>query len=67
MGKKVLIVDDEMPLRDLLGEFLEREGYKVLLASAGEEAIELAEREIPHAILLDVKMPGIGGIEVCKR
>jgi two-component system cell cycle response regulator len=67
VGEKVLIVDDEMPLRDLLGEFLEREGYEVLLASAGEEAIELAEREIPHAILLDVKMPGIDGIEVCKR
>jgi DNA-binding response OmpR family regulator len=67
MAKKILVVDDEMQLRDLLGEFLEREGYEVLLASAGEEAIELAEREIPHAILLDVKMPGIDGIEVCKR
>lgn len=67
MGEKVLIVDDEMPLRDLLGEFLEGEGYEVLLASAGEEGIELAEREIPHVILLDVKMPGIDGIEVCKR
>jgi DNA-binding response OmpR family regulator len=67
MAKKILVVDDEMQLRDLLGEFLEREGYEVFLASAGEEAIELAEREIPHAILLDVKMPGIDGIEVCKR
>ena len=56
MAKKILVVDDEMQLRDLLGEFLEREGYEVFLASAGEEAIELAEREIPHAILLDVKM-----------
>ena len=67
MGEKVLIVDDEMPLRDLLGEFLEGEGYEVLLASAGDEGIALAEREIPHVILLDVKMPGIDGIEVCKR
>ena len=67
MAKKVLVVDDERQIRDLLGEFLEREGYEVFLASAGEEAIELAEREIPHAILLDVKMPGIDGIEVCKR
>ena len=67
MTEKVLVVDDERQIRDLLGEFLERECYEVLLASAGEEAIELAEREIPHAILLDVKMPGIDGIEVCKR
>ena len=67
MAKKVLVVDDERQIRDLLGEFLEREGYEVFLASAGEEAIELAERKIPHAILLDVKMPGIDGIEVCKR
>lgn len=67
MAEKVLVVDDERQIRDLLGEFLEREGYEVLLSSAGEEAIELAERKIPHAILLDVKMPGIDGIEVCKR
>jgi DNA-binding response OmpR family regulator len=67
MAEKVLVVDDERQIRDLLGEFLEREGYEVFLASAGEEAIELAERKIPHAILLDVKMPGIDGIEVCKR
>ena len=67
MTEKVLVVDDERQIRDLLGEFLEREGYEVLLASAGEEAIELAERKIPLAILLDVKMPGIDGIEVCKR
>jgi len=67
MGAKVLVADDERQLRDLLHEFLTSEGYEVLLASNGEEAIELAEREIPHAILLDVKMPGIDGIEVCKR
>ena len=62
-----MVVDDERQIRNLLGEFLESEGYEVLLSSAGEEAIELAERKIPHAILLDVKMPGIDGIEVCKR
>jgi len=67
MAEKVLVVDDERQIRDLLGEFLEQEGYEVLLASAGEEAIDLAERKIPHAILLDVKMPSIDGIEVCKK
>jgi two-component system cell cycle response regulator len=67
MGDRVLVVDDEIQIRDLLSEFLEQEGYEVFLAPAGEEAIELAKRETPHAILLDVRMPGIDGIEVCKR
>jgi DNA-binding response OmpR family regulator len=67
MGEKVLVVDDEFEIRDLLSEVLKQEGYEVLLASAGEEAIELAKRETPHVILLDVRMPGIDGIEVCKR
>ena len=67
MGAKVLVADDERQIRDLLHEFLTSEGYEVLLASNGEEATELAEREYPDLILLDVKMPGIDGIEVCKR
>jgi two-component system cell cycle response regulator len=67
MGDKVLVVDDEEQIRDLLSEFLKQEGYEVLLASAGEEAMELTKRETPHVILLDVRMPGIDGLEVCKR
>ena len=67
MAEKVLVVDDERQIRDLLNEFLTGEGYEVLLASNGEEAIELAETEYPDVILLDVKMPGFDGIEVCKR
>jgi len=67
MRAKVLVADDERQIRDLLSEFLTSEGYEVLLASDGEEATVLAEREYPDVILLDVKMPGIDGIEVCKR
>jgi DNA-binding response OmpR family regulator len=67
MRAKVLVADDERQIRDLLSEFLTSEGYEVLLASDGEEATGLAEREYPDVILLDVKMPGIDGIEVCKR
>jgi two-component system cell cycle response regulator len=67
MRAKVLVADDEHQIRDLLSEFLISEGYEVLLASNGEEATELAEREYPDVILLDVKMPGIDGIEVCRR
>jgi CheY-like chemotaxis protein len=67
MWEKVLVVDDERQIRDLLKEFLSNEAYEVSLASNGKEAIELAEREHPDAILLDLKMPGIDGIEVCQR
>lgn len=67
MWEKVLVADDERPIRDLLKEFLTNEAYEVILASNGEEAIELAEREHPDVVLLDVKMPEIDGIEVCKR
>jgi DNA-binding response OmpR family regulator len=67
MWEKVLVVDDERQIRDLLKEFLTNEAYEVILASNGKEAIELTEREHPDAILLDVKMPEIDGIEVCQR
>ena len=67
MGDKVLVVDDEWEIRHLLSQFLTEEGYEVILASNGEEAIELAERENPQVILLDILMPGIDGIETCKR
>jgi DNA-binding response OmpR family regulator len=67
MGEKVLVVDDEFEIRDLLSRFLTEEGYEVILASNGEEALELAETENPEVILLDIKMPGIDGIQICKR
>ncbi|MGD8370427.1 MAG: response regulator [Syntrophobacterales bacterium] len=67
MADKVLVVDDEQEIRDLLDSFLTAQGYKVILASDGTEAIELAVTENPQAIILDIKMPGIDGIEVCKR
>ena len=67
MGDKVLVVDDEWTIRDVLSQFLTEKGYEVILASHGEEAIELAEKENPDVILLDVRMPGIDGIETCRR
>jgi len=67
MAEKILVVDDEWELRNLLAEFLTGDGYDVIQASNGEEALELAEKEEPQVILLDVKMPGIDGIEVCRR
>jgi CheY-like chemotaxis protein len=67
MWEKVLVVDDERQIRNLLKEFLTNEAYEVILASNGKEAIELTDKEHPDVILLDLKMPGIDGIEVCKR
>ncbi|MDH3851650.1 MAG: response regulator [Deltaproteobacteria bacterium] len=67
MLAKVLVVDDEKGVRDLLHRFLKATGYQAILASNGEEAIELAKSESPNAILLDFKMPGIDGVETCRR
>jgi len=64
---KILVVDDEENIRDLLCSFLTITGYQAILASNGEEAIELAKSESPNAIILDIMMPGIDGIETCRR
>ena len=67
MGDKILVVDDELEIRDMLSRFLTEQGYQAIMAANGEEALELAEKENPQAILLDILMPGIDGIETCKR
>ena len=67
MGDRILVVDDEFEIRDMLGRFLMEQGYEAILAANGEEALELAEKEHPNAILLDILMPGMDGIETCKR
>ena len=67
MANKILVVDDEKAIRDLLSIYLIEDGYEVSVASDGREAIEKAKKENPQVILLDVKMPGIDGIETCKR
>ena len=67
MAEKILVADDEQEIRSLLDEFLKEEGYDVLLAADGNQALQLAETENPQAIILDIKMPGLDGIEVCKR
>jgi DNA-binding response OmpR family regulator len=66
MTAKILIVDDEEQIRELLSGYFAEKGYAVILASNGEEAIELVEKETPEVILLDIKMPGTDGIEVCR-
>jgi DNA-binding response OmpR family regulator len=65
MAYKIMVVDDEEPIRDLLKGFLERQGHTVVLASNGEEALISAEKESPQLIVLDVRMPGLDGIQTC--
>src|SRR5437867_13271963 len=59
----VLIVDDDLASRELLANYLEPEGYAVVLASSGTEAIEEARRSIPDLIVTDALMPGPGGLQ----
>jgi DNA-binding response OmpR family regulator len=64
---RILVVDDEPHAVELLQEFLTAKGYEVLTAADGEEALQKVKEERPHAILLDVRMPGMDGLEVLKR
>lgn len=65
--RKILIVEDENPIRFLLRENLEYEGYEVIEAATGVEGLEMAERSGPDLILLDLMLPNMSGMEVCKR
>lgn len=65
--KKILVVDDERDLVDILVFNLQREQYAVITAGDGELAVAMAERERPDLILLDLMLPGIDGLEVCRR
>lgn len=64
---QVLIADDEKEIRDLLKKYLEREMYQVDLARDGEEALQLFEQKNYNLVLLDLMMPKVDGIEVCRR
>jgi DNA-binding response OmpR family regulator len=67
MAGSVLVVEDDTTLAATLRYNLEREGYICLLAADGARALELARRERPALVLLDVMLPGIDGLEVCRR
>jgi len=64
-GIIILLVDDEPDILEFLGYNLEREGYKVLKATNGLKAVELAKQHRPHLIILDVMMPEMDGMETC--
>ncbi|MCK5679602.1 response regulator [bacterium] len=65
--KRVLVVDDEKGVRDLFCRVLETAGYEVASAESGEQALEILEQENFSLLLFDLNLPGIDGIELCKR
>jgi len=64
---KILLVDDEPDIIEFLSYNLKKEGYEILSASNGKDAIEIARKEIPNLIVLDVMMPDMDGIETCRE
>jgi two-component system nitrogen regulation response regulator NtrX len=67
MKARILVVDDDTAIRDMMRMILEYEGYECLLAGSGQEGLQIIERESPDLVFLDVKMPGLDGLEVLSR
>lgn len=67
MKKRILVVDDEARIREVVQYALEREGYEVTLAADGRAALESAEREDFDVVVLDVMLPEVDGLEVCRQ
>ena len=65
-NNKILVVDDEKDIRDLLEIYLRNDGYDVIKASCGAEALDIVSNEKVDLVILDIMMPGIDGMEVCK-
>ena len=67
MGRKILVVDDEAILIETIAYNLEQAGYQVVTAADGVSALEAAQREQPDLIILDLMLPEMDGIEVCRQ
>ncbi|MGH7852382.1 MAG: winged helix-turn-helix domain-containing protein [Candidatus Binatia bacterium] len=65
-GQKILVVEDEPDISKLVSYNLTQERFKVLTAEDGEQALKVIQREKPHLVVLDLMLPGLSGIEVCK-
>src|SRR6266508_2709461 len=63
----ILVVDDEQRLRDLVRDYLEHEGFNVLAAADGLVALDLARQNRPDVVVLDLMLPGMDGLEVCRQ
>ncbi len=67
MKEKILIVEDEKDIIKMLEYNLKKEGYRILSARDGEDALDLAIKELPDLVILDLMLPGMDGLEVCKE
>jgi two-component system response regulator (stage 0 sporulation protein F) len=67
LKEKILIVDDQYGIRILLNEVFQKEGYQTFHAANGFQALEIVEKHSPDLVLLDMKIPGMDGIEILKR
>ncbi|RPH57335.1 sigma-54-dependent Fis family transcriptional regulator, partial [bacterium] len=67
MSSTVLVVDDDAAFRELVVDILRPEGYRLLEAGSGEEALRVASREVPDLVVTDQKMPGLDGLELTRR
>ncbi|MGM9949475.1 MAG: response regulator [Lysinibacillus sp.] len=65
--RKILIIDDQPGIRLLLNEVFKKEGYAPLLAANGREALKIAEEETVDCVLLDMKIPGMNGLEILQH
>jgi DNA-binding response OmpR family regulator len=63
----VLVVDDEPPIIELLGGYVEREGWTLFKAATGDEALTAVHEHAPDVVVLDLMLPGVDGLEVCRR
>jgi DNA-binding response OmpR family regulator len=66
-GYRALVVDDEVPLANVVASYLEREHFEVSVAHNGRDAISLAREVDPDVVVLDLALPGIDGVEVCRQ
>jgi two-component system response regulator (stage 0 sporulation protein F) len=67
MKTKILIVDDQFGIRILLNEVFQKEGYQTFQAANGVQALDIVKKHDPDLVLLDMKIPGMDGIEILKR
>jgi DNA-binding response OmpR family regulator len=67
MSQRILIVDDEKNILRMVGYLLEREGYKISVATTGMQALEKIGAEKPDLVILDIMMPDMSGFDVCQR
>lgn len=67
MSEKILVVDDEAPIRDLLKEFFKRRGYEVSTAGLASQVAEMVAKEAPHLVILDLALPDGDGMEILQE